>query len=80
MTGAKDYRWLESEAVYSLHMEDDIDKAYFDKEVNEAVDEISKYGDFEWFAADDSGVPPWSAPDLPWNDILDEAGLNFSVR
>lgn len=80
VTGAKDYRWLESEAVYSLHMEDDIDKAYFDKEVNEAVDEISKYGDFEWFAADDSGVPPWSAPDLPWNDILDEAGLNFSVR
>lgn len=80
VTGAKDYRWLESEAVYSLHMEDDIDKAYFDKEVNEAVDEISKYGDFEWFAADDSGVPPWSAPDLPWNDVLDEAGLNFSVR
>lgn len=86
VTGTKDkksgkpYRWLESEVVYSLHMEDDIDKTYFDKEVNEAVDEISKYGDFEWFAADDSGVPPWSAPDLPWNDILDEAGLNFSVR
>lgn len=73
VTGAKDYRWLESEAVYSLHMEDDIDKAYFDKEVNEAVDEISKYGDFEWFAADDSGVPPW-------NDIQDEAARNFEVR
>ena len=73
VTGAKDYRWLESEAVYSLHMENDIDKAYFDKEVNEAVDEISKYGDFEWFAADDSGVPPW-------NDIQDEAARNFEVR
>ena len=73
VTGAKDYRWLESEAVYSLHMEDDIDKAYFDKEVNEAVDEISKYGDFEWFAADDSGTPPW-------NDIQDEAAGNFEVR
>lgn len=73
VTGAKDYRWLESEAVYSLHMEDDIDKAYFDKEVNEAVDEISKYGDFEWFAADDSGIPPW-------NDIQDEAARNFEVR
>ena len=73
VTGAKDYRWLESEAVYSLHMEDDIDKAYFDKEVNEAVDEISKYGDFEWFAADDSGTPPW-------NDIQDEAARTFEVR
>lgn len=79
VTGTKDkksgkpYRWLESEVVYSLHMEDDIDKTYFDKEVNEAVDEISKYGDFEWFAADDSGTPPW-------NDIQDEAARNFEVR
>lgn len=79
VTGTKDkksgkpYRWLESEVVYSLHMEDDIDKTYFDKEVNEAVDEISKYGDFEWFTADDSGTPPW-------NDIQDEAARNFEVR
>ena len=79
VTGTKDkksgkpYRWLESEVVYSLHMEDDIDKTYFDKEVNEAVDEISKYGDFEWFAADDSGTPPW-------DDIQDEAARNFEVR
>ncbi len=80
VTGAKDYRWLESEMVYSLHMEDAIDKSYFEKEVNEAVEEISKYGDFEWFAADDSGVPPWTAPDLPWSDAQDEAARNFDVR
>ena len=80
VTGSKGFRWLESEMVYSLHMENDIDRGYFNREVDEAVREISKYGDFEWFAADDSGVPPWSAPDLPWNDIQDEAGLNFSVR
>lgn len=80
VTGSKEFRWLESEMVYSLHMEDAIDKRYFDREVNEAVDEISKYGDFEWFAADDSGIPPWTAPDLPWNDIQDEAGRNFNVR
>lgn len=73
VTGAKDYRWLESECVYSLQMEDAIDKSYFNKEVKEAVDEISKYGDFEWFAADDSGTPPW-------NDIQDEAARNFEVR
>ena len=80
VTGAKDYRWLESEMVYSLHMEDAIDKSYFEKEVNEAVEEISKYGDFEWFVADDSGVPPWTAPDLPWSDAQDEAARNFDVR
>lgn len=80
VTGAKDYRWLESECVYSLQMEDAIDKGYFNKEVKEAVDEISKYGDFEWFAADDSGVSPWTAPDLPWSDAQDEAARNFDVR
>ena len=80
VTGAKDYRWLESECVYSLQMEDAIDKSYFNKEVKEAVDEISKYGDFEWFAADDSGVPPWTATDLPWSDAQDEAARNFDVR
>lgn len=80
VTGAKDYRWLESECVYSLQMEDAIDKDYFNKEVKEAVDEISKYGDFEWFAADDSGVSPWTAPDLPWSDAQDEAARNFDVR
>lgn len=26
VTGAKDYRWLESEAVYQLQMQEDIDK------------------------------------------------------
>ena len=80
VTGAKDYRWLESECVYSLQMEDAIDKSYFNKEVKEAVDEISKYGDFEWFASDDSGVPPWTAPDMPWSDAQDEAARNFDVR
>ena len=80
VTGAKDYRWLESEMVYSLHMENVIDKSYFEKEVNDAVEEISKYGDFEWFVADDSGVPPWTAPDLPWSDAQDEAARNFDVR
>ena len=80
VTGAKDYRWLESECVYSLQMEDAIDNGYFNKEVKEAVDEISKYGDFEWFAADDSGVSPWTAPDLPWSDAQDEAARNFDVR
>ena len=80
VTGAKDYRWLESECVYSLQMEDAIDKGYFNKEVKEAVDEISKYGDFEWFSADDSGVSPWTAPDLPWSDAQDEAARNFDVR
>ena len=80
VTGAKDYRWLESEMVYQLHMEESIDKTYFNKEVDDAVKEISKYGDFEWFASDDSGMPPWQKPDIPWGDVQEETARNFEVR
>ena len=80
VTGAKDYRWLESEMVYQLHMEESIDKTYFNKEVDDAVKEISKYGDFEWFASDDSGMPPWQKPDIPWDDVQEETARNFEVR
>lgn len=50
-TGSKGYRWLESEMVKELHKEEDIDKRYYQKLVDEAVSTISEYGDFEWFAA-----------------------------
>lgn len=72
-TGAKDYRWLEAEMVKLLGREADIDRSYYDKLVNGAIDTISKYGDFEWFVSYDpyptsDGVPPWESPDAPWND------------
>ncbi len=53
-TGSKGYRWLESEMVQELKKEADIDRSYYDKMVDNAVDSISKYGDFEWFVSEDS--------------------------
>lgn len=50
-TGAKGYRWLESEDVIKFGKEDDIDKSYFINLVDEAVNDISQYGDFEWFVS-----------------------------
>jgi hypothetical protein len=69
-TGTKGYFWLESEAVKLLGKEDDIDLSYYDKMVDDAVEAISKYGDFEWFVSDDPYVskkddldlPPWLMP------------------
>ena len=52
-TGAKGYRWLESETVKLLEKEDDIDRSYYNRLVDEAVETISKYGDFEQFVAED---------------------------
>lgn len=50
-TGAKGYRWLESEMVKQLHKEEDIDRSYYQTLVDDAVASISEYGDFEWFAS-----------------------------
>ncbi len=50
-TGSKGYRWMEAEAVKGTDKEKDIDKSYYQKMVNEAVDAISQFGDFEWFTA-----------------------------
>lgn len=52
-TGSKGYRWLESEMVREFGKEIDIDHSYYDKLVDDAVETISKYGDFEWFVSDD---------------------------
>lgn len=50
-TGSKGYRWLESEMVRGSN-EQFIDKSYYNKLVDDAVDAISQYGDFEWFISD----------------------------
>ena len=52
-SGTKGYRWMESEMVKSLNKENDIDKSYYNKLVDDAVDTISQYGDFEWFVGND---------------------------
>ena len=78
-TGSKGYRWLESEMVRELNKIDDIDRAYYDKLVDDAVSTISKYGDFEWFISDESHEEkpnnnlPWSLPcgDQKYDSCLD---------
>lgn len=57
VTGTKGYRWLDSETVRNLKWENRIDNDYFKKLVDDAVDHIKEFGDFEWFVSDDP-VPP----------------------
>lgn len=47
--GSKGYRWLEAEMVKELGKEADIDRSYYENMVNDAICDISQYGDFEWF-------------------------------
>lgn len=50
-TGSKGYRWMESEEVKKLGKEKDVDRSYYDRLVDEAVETISQYGDFEQFVS-----------------------------
>lgn len=82
-SASKGYRWLESEKVRVLGKQDDIDRRYYDSLVNDAANDISKYGDLTWFVSDDPYVkaekteesPPWDDPDQPWSD-----SMPFDVR
>ncbi len=79
--GAKGYRWLEAETVKMLEKFDDIDKSYYNKLVDEAVETISTYGDFEWFVSEDpyvADLPPWQKAGEPFED--DEDTTPFDVR
>ena len=51
-TGTKGYRWLEAEMILELKKEGDIDYEYYRRLVDDAIEKISKYGDFEWFVAE----------------------------
>jgi len=60
-TGSKGYRWLEAEVVKTLGKEDDIDRSYYSALVDDAIEKISKFGDFEWFVGNEKedDTPPW---------------------
>lgn len=91
-TGSKGYRWLESAMVKELGKETDIDKSYYIKLVDDAVEAISKYGDFEQFVSDDPYIsvePKKPLPDfmnipedleaeeLPWDGDSYEEPIPF---
>lgn len=50
--GTKGFRWLEAYTVHELHKEDDIDIRYFRKLVDDAIDNINKYGDYYEFVSE----------------------------
>ena len=57
---------MNSAMVKQLQMEDQIDISYYRKLVDDAIEAISKYGDFEAFIAGDYtpalDIPPWNVP------------------
>ena len=52
-TNSKGYYWLESDVVKANKYEKFIDKQFYTKLVEEAIDTINKYGDYYWFVSND---------------------------
>jgi len=62
--GTKGYRWLESEIVKDLtDASQIIDESYYISLVDDAVETISQYGDFEMFVSDDPLAPYMNIPE-----------------
>lgn len=51
VVGTKGWNWLEAELVKTLGLEPEIDLTYFYKLVDAAIDQIKKFGDYEWFVS-----------------------------
>ena len=50
--GSKGYRWMESEVVRTLGLQDGIDLSYYRRLADDAKATIENFGDFEQFSAD----------------------------
>ena len=82
-TGAKGYRWLEAEMVKTLGKEDDIDRSYYDKLVDAAIESISQFGDYYWFVSDEPYVGPnydSSGRPIYCQDDDDDGVCPFDIR
>lgn len=51
--GTTGYRWLEAATVKTLNMKECVDERYYISLVDDAVETISKYGDFEMFVSEE---------------------------
>lgn len=78
-TGTTGYRWLESEMVSVDDNRDSIDISYYRKLVDDAVDSISQYGDFEYFISDEPYVSPIRPDFINVPEDAPEGGLPFDL-
>ena len=65
-------RWMEAEMVKTLGKEKDINTAWFDELCNRAIEDISQYGDFEWFVSEERYVTPEKDPLASFVDIYSD--------
>lgn len=72
--GTKGYRWMESEMVLKNGMENNIDRTYYDRLVEEAIADISKYGDITMFLDEETSGEDWESPFDICEDAVSDCG------
>ncbi len=82
VTGTKGYRWLETEEVIANNKQEDVDISYYDALVNDAIDAISHYGDYEWFVSNDpyQGVVYGNGPVDGEEEMVTMDGLTTNMH
>lgn len=77
--GSTGYRWRESEDVKRLGKEDCVDISFYNNLIDDAIEAIAKYGDFEWFVSDDPYIGPLETyiykdceEEIPWDKGIDK--------
>lgn len=78
-TGTTGYRWLESEMVSVDGNRDSIDISYYRKLVDDAVETISQYGDFEYFISDETYTDVIKSDFINVPEGAPEEGLPFDL-
>lgn len=76
-SGTTGYRWMESETARGMG-EDVVDLSFYNKLVDDAIEAISKYGNFEWFISDDPYISNRVSPDFMNIPDTDEDEIPFN--
>ena len=63
------YYWMEAEMVKNLQLEEAIDRGYYNELVEEAIDTVNKFGDFDIFISDDD-QPAWMNVPIVEGEVL----------
>lgn len=76
LDGKSVYRWMEAEMVLKLGLQDQIDKSYYNKLVDDAIETIEKFGDFEEFVSnkiinmDWMKIPNVAGEEIPFEKLM----------
>ena len=67
--GTKGWRWKESSILRDEHLEDQVDKSYYDKLVDDALKTINEYGDYDAFV---DLKEPYISPNPDCNQFVND--------